>query len=337
MILSSVQVSRLSELLGSCCRLEDPGLVMGLYGNGQPLFREARGLANLEHRIVLTPEMVFRIGSITKPFTAQAVMLLEGEKKLALTDRVCDILPDLPLDPAITVEHLLTHTSGLKNYVELPEWWLTHRQDLSPTELTNLFITQPPVFEPGSTWAYNNSGYFLLGLIIERLSGKPYDRFVKERITDPLNMAHTFYDSANRVITGRVYGYQKTDQDCIQAEYLSMTQVFSAGALASTVDDLAVWMDAFMGGKLLPEDVFTRMTTPYLMKNGQPTAYGLGWTLNDYHGKNMIEHLGSLPGFSSYVIAIPAIRLCAVVLSNCDFMNLTPEQIAHRIVAICLD
>jgi CubicO group peptidase (beta-lactamase class C family) len=203
--------------------------------------------------------------------------------------------------------------------------------------LISLFKNQPLVSQPGTAWAYNNSGYVLLGAIIEAVTGQSYASFIEQRIFKPLHMQHSFYDSANRVTPLHVYGYQKTPDGFIQAEYLSMSQVYAAGALVSTLDDLVIWINALYNGKLIPADAFKLMTTPYRLNNGEPVAYGYGWSLNNHHGIPLIEHLGSLPGYTSYIIGAPEQHLISIVLSNGDNLSQTPEQIARQMMAKVLD
>ncbi|KPV51568.1 beta-lactamase, partial [Kouleothrix aurantiaca] len=211
-----------------------PGAALIAVRDGETILRRGYGMAQLELGVAIEPEMVFRIGSITKQFTAVAILMLAGQGRLALNDPITRFLPDYPMgDARITVEHLLTHTSGIRSYTDMPEWLPLWRKDFTLTELIGLFKNEPMRFAPGTRWAYNNSGYILLGAMIEAVSGVSYESFLQQHIFDPLGMRHSCYDNTLRIVSGRVAGYEKEPDGYRNAEYLSMTQPHAAGALAS--------------------------------------------------------------------------------------------------------
>src|ERR1051325_2875224 len=209
---------------------------------GRTLLRKGYGMADMELGVKVEPDMVFRLGSITKQFTAVSILMLAEQGKLSLTDDITRFFPDFPAKGrTITVEHLLTHTSGIKSYTSIPAWLTMWRKDMTVAELIDLFKNEPADFEPGTQWLYNNSGYILLGAIIEKVSGMTYEQFLQKNIFDPLGMKHTFYGSATRVIPRRVPGYSMSREGLRNAEYLSMTHPYAAGALISNEDDMALW------------------------------------------------------------------------------------------------
>ena len=329
----------IERLIASAYAPSEPGAAFLLMRGGQTLYRGAVGLANLEHQIPVTPEMPFRLASLTKPFTACAILMLAEAGQLALSDPITRFLPEYPMgETPITLEHLLSHTSGVQNYTFLPEWWAVHRQDLGLPELLGLFQSKPSVSEPGARWAYNNSGYALLGAVIEKISGQSYGEFIEQHIFALLGMQHSWYGaSASRVIPGLVSGYSKAGGEYVHPEYLSYTQVYAAGALISTLDDLAIWFAALRTGQLAPREMLEWAWQPYRLTDGVKVPYGFGWTLGFYQGHRLVEHLGLLPGFSNYLIALPDEDIFAVVLSNNDSKTEQPERLAFELAALALE
>ncbi len=327
------------QLVGKDYSPSEPGAVVIIIKNGQILYRQGTGLANLEHRIPIEPDMPFHLASLTKPFTATAILMLEEAGQLALNDPITRFLPDYPLgETAITIEHLLTHTSGIQNYTELPEWWAVHRQDLSVPELIGLFMSKPPVSAPGTRWAYSNSGYALLGAVIEKISGKPYGKFIEERIFAPLGMRHSYYDgTSSRVIPKLVSGYSGQGPGYSHAEYLSYTQVYAAGGLIATVDDLADWYIALCNGQMIQKTSLQRAWNPYILAEGRSCLYGYGWMLSTYQGHRLVEHYGLIPGFANYLIGLPDDDIFVAVLSNYDGKIGQPERLSFELAALTLE
>jgi len=314
-----------------------PGAAVIVRKNGRTLFRKGYGLADLELGVPVAPDMVFRLGSITKQFTAVSILLLAQEGRLGLQDEITRFLPDYPTQGRkITVEHLLTHTSGIQSYTDLAEWLPLWRKDFTVRELIDLFKDKPMQFEPGRSWAYNNSGYILLGAIIEKASGKTYEQFVDERIFKPLGMTSSSYDHTERIIPRRVRGYQDDKGGFVNAPYLSMTQPYAAGSLLSTVDDLAVWSDAVFAGRLVGKEWLDKAFTPYKLANGESSGYGYGWFIADFAGHRSIEHGGGINGFTSYEMTFPEDGLFIAVLTNSAIAARAPEPRAVRIAWLAL-
>jgi CubicO group peptidase (beta-lactamase class C family) len=266
--------------------------------------------------------MVFRIGSTTKQFTSACILKLVEQGRIRLDDPISKSFPDYPAAGRdVTIEQLLTHTSGIRSATEMPTWFPHMREDWTVGQLIDFFDDEPLDFAPGTGWRYTNSGYILLGAILEKVTGRPYAEVVADWIFRPLGMKDTRYGSEAPIIPGRADGYRKTPDGVINAPYLSMTQPFSAGALVSTVDDLARWQSALdasdrPGGILSPESR-RRMWTPVVLPDGRSTRYGFGWAVWSYEGHAVVEHGGTINGFSTASMRLPDDRIYVAVLSNC--------------------
>ncbi len=329
--------AKIDAVMSAVYKPDQPGAAVIVRRNGQTLFRKGYGLANLELGVPVAPDMVFRLGSITKQFTSVAVLLLAQEGKIGLQDEITKFLPDYPTQGRkITIEHLLTHTSGIRSYTDMAEWLPLWRKDFTVKELIDLFKDQPMSFEPGRSWAYNNSAYVLLGAVIEKASGLTYERFVEERLFKPLGMTSSCYDSPDRIIPRRVAGYQAGAQGFVNAPYLSMTQPYAAGSLASTVDDLAAWNDAVFGGKVVGKDWLDKAWTPYKLANGESSGYGYGWFIADFAGHRSIEHGGGINGFTTYEMTFPEDGLFIAILTNSAVAGRDPEPRAVKIAWLVL-
>ena len=305
--------------------------------DSRTIFRRGYGMADLELGVRVEPDMVFRLGSITKQFTATAILLLAEQGKLSLQDGIGKYLPAFPTgDKQVTIEHLLTHTSGIKSYTNMEEWLQMWRQDMTPQEIIAMSKDKPFEFNPGERWNYNNTGYVMLGAIIEKVSGQTYEEFIKTNIFTPLGMKNSCYGNTERVIPRRVPGYQKGNEGIINAPYLSMTQPYAAGSLLSSVDDMAVWNDAVFSGKLLKKEWLDKAFTPYKLANGESTGYGYGWFISNLRGHRCIEHGGGINGFTSYAISLPDDRVYVAILTNSAIAGRAPEPRAVRIAELVL-
>lgn len=312
-----------------------PGAAVIAVKDGAVLFRKGYGLANIELGVPVEPDMVFRLGSITKQFTGVAILMLAEEGLLALDDPITRFLPDYPTHAhTITVEHLLTHTSGIKSYTSMPEWRPLWRKDFAVHELIDFFKYQPMEFAPGTRFNYNNSGYHLLGAIIEKVSGKTYEQFLQERIFEPLGMRQSYYDTPTRIIPRRVAGYDQGPNGYSNAEYLSMTQPYAAGSLGSTVDDLALWDAALYTGRLLKPELLKQAWSSYQLADGTPVHYGYGWAIRSWQGSPTLEHGGGIHGFSTFAIRMPEERAFVAVLTNSGSAG--PELFALKTAALVI-
>jgi D-alanyl-D-alanine carboxypeptidase len=327
-------VSAIDRMLAASYPPSEPGAAVLVVKDGDVLLRKGYGMADLELGVPIEPDMAFEIGSVTKQFTAAAILMLAERGQLRLDDDVTRHLPDFPTQGRkITIEHLLTHTSGIPSYTGIQEWQAQSRQEVTVDQLIGFFRDKPLEFEPGERWAYNNSAYVLLGAILEKLSGKTYEQFVEEEIFKPLGMKGSRYGNKSEVVARRASGYEGSDGAYRNASYLSMTQPYSAGSLISTVDDLAAWDRALSGEALLKKSSLERMFTPVPLASGLSTRYGYGWSVFDFEGRRVIEHGGDINGYASYLLRIPEERLLVVILSNNPEKRPRPDILSLRVAA----
>ena len=295
--------------------------------NGEVLFSKAYGFANLEWNIPNTPDTKFRLGSITKQFTAASILLLEERGKLKVEDPVKKYLPDAPAAwDKITIFHLLTHTSGIPNFTSFPEYHSMEPFATPVEKIVEHFRDKPLDFQPGEKWSYSNSGYLLLGHLIERITGGTYEKFVQDNIFTPLGMKDSGYDSNSAVIPRRASGYTHDSGGFHNAGFIHMSIPHAAGALYSTTQDLLRWEQGLFGGKLLSAASLQKMTTPFKMD------YAFGLAVQTANGRKTIAHGGGIEGFNTYIAYEPADKLEIVVLANLN--GQAPEQIASRLAAV---
>lgn len=328
---------RMDAFLSSIYKPGEPGAAVLVKKNGRILLRKGYGLADMELGVPIAPDMVFRLGSITKQFTAVGILKLAEQGKLSLDDDVTAFLPGYPTGgKAVTLKRLLTHTSGLVSYTDLPEWLPLRRKDMSLEELVDLFKDKPAEFSPGERWQYCNSGYVLLGAVIEKVSGMTYAEFVRKEIFEPLEMRHSDYDSPTRIIPRRIGGYQKGNEGYENAPYLSPTQPYAAGALLSSVDDMTVWIESLLAGRLIKRETLEKAFTPGILNNGRTTGYGYGWFISTYHGRRIIEHGGGINGFITAMLFAPEDGVSVILLTNAIGDGRDPEADAFRLAALAL-
>lgn len=278
----------------------------------QIILNKGYGYANVEWQVPNSPESKFRLGSITKQFTAACVLLLEERGKLKIDDPIKKYMPDAPAAwDKITFFHLLTHTSGIPSFTGFPDYASTEALATTPEKLVARFRDKPLEFQPGEKWNYSNSGYVLLGYLIEKISGEPYSQFVQENIFTPLGMKDSGYDSNTAIIPHRDSGYTPNEKGELQnAGYINMTIPLSAGALYSTTPDLLKWEQGLFGGKLISATSLQKMTTPF--KNDY--AFGLG--VQEVKGHKVVDHGGGIEGFNTELAYYPDEKLTVIVLSN---------------------
>jgi len=291
--------------------------------NGEVIFENGYGFANMEWDIPNKVDTKHRLGSITKQFTAMLIMQLVEEGKISLDKTVSTYLDDYPKNTGeqITVHHLLTHTSGIPNYTSFPGFFQNKSRDpYSPKEFTKTFADSSLVFTPGEKFAYSNSGYFLLGVIIEEVTGKTYEQALKERIFDPLNMNDTGYDHHDTILKNRATGYEQMGTQFKNSPYLDMTIPYAAGSLYSSVKDLYKWDQALLSNKLISQENKELMFKPHI-KTGAD-AYGYGWGVGyQKFGKGkdsvrVLAHGGGINGFNTLITRIPEDKNLIVLLNN---------------------
>jgi CubicO group peptidase (beta-lactamase class C family) len=295
------------------------GAVLAAEG-GKVLFKKGYGMANLEWSIPNAPDTKFRIGSVTKQFTSMLVLQLVQEGRLKLDDKAADILPYYRKDTGgrFTVHHLLNHTSGLPNYTNAEFFLGPGRRPWGMEAFVKEFCSGELEFEPGAEYRYSNSGYFVLGAVIKQVTGKSYEQNLRQRILDPLGMTATGYDHQEIVLPGRAAGYERRGEAAVHADYVDLSTPGAAGAMYSTVEDMALWDRALYGDTLLGPELKTRMFTPGLGN------YAYGWGVRmlpigpDKAERTVIRHSGGIPGFSSHIVRVPEERNLVVVMSNFD-------------------
>ena len=297
--------------------------------DGKPIFSKGYGMANIELKVPNTPEKIFRLGSITKQFTGMAISMLQERGKLSVSDPMCNYFADCPdIWKPITIKHLLNHTSGITNYTSFPDFAKTTIMPVTTAAMADRLKKEKLEFVPGERMSYSNSGYFLLGNIIEKVSGKSYADFLQENIFTPLGMKQTGYDDPLRIIPNRAAGYQKQAGEVINASYMDMSVPFAAGSLYSTTGDLLIWDQALYTEKLVSKKSLEEIFTPWKGEAG----YAYGWGIGKKFDHREISHGGGIYGFATQIARYPDDRVTVVVLSN---IQAAPAgQIANNLAAI---
>ncbi|MDO8284071.1 MAG: serine hydrolase domain-containing protein [Rhodoferax sp.] len=330
------EVQRYAEqLLSDSVQSEGPGVVVLVANGDEVLYWGARGKASIELSTPLLPDHVFRIGSISKQFTAAGLLKLVDAGRVSLDDSLSQYLPAYPNGKAIRLWQLLNHTSGIHDYYDLPGYLVSGRRrlEMDTLSLIDLFKNESTYFAPGTAFRYTNSNYVLLAAVIEAATGKPWDAYLGESIGKPLGLAHTGYGSDRQVIPGLVQGYGYTDAGKLhRSAPNSMSQVIGGGALFSTAYDLWRWSRALHGGRVLSQQSYYRMTTPEGAAKAE--GYGYGLDCSNLNGEQVFRHNGLIFGFSSAVIYAPNSQLTVVTLSNSDSGSVKPSVMAEKLMAV---
>jgi len=295
---------------------------------GDVLLSKGYGMANLEWDIPNAPSTKFRLGSVTKQFTAASILLLEERGKLKVEDPVKKHMPDAPAAwDKITIFHLLTHTSGIPSFTGFADYKQTEPFETTPEKLVARFRDKPLEFQPGEKWNYSNSGYVLLGYLIEKISGQKYATFVQENIFTPLGMKDSGFDSNSTIIVHRASGYTPSKDGPVNAGFIHMSIPFSAGSLYSTTEDLLKWERGLFGGKVLSAASLQKMTTPFKQD------YAFGLSVHTAGGHKVIDHGGGIEGFNTHLAYYPDDQLTVVVLGN---LNGPASDLAGKLGAAAL-
>jgi len=293
----------------------DQGLFSGsvlIAKDGKIILCKGYGMANYEHGVPNTPQTKFRLGSITKQFTAMAIMQLQEKGLLNINDTVYKYIPDYPNGDKITIHHLLTHTAGIPNVARFPKYKKKKIKPHTSEELVARFKDEPLDFEPGEKHRYSNSGYMLLGYIIEKASGKTYEDFLKENIFAPLGMHNSGYDKAGPIIKNRASGYEWGDYDKLEnASYIHMSFSAGAGALYATLGDLYLWDQALYTEKLCTKELLEKAFTSIKGYN-----YGYGWRIKEQDRRKLVFHPGAIDGFSNFIGRYINDRVSIILLNN---------------------
>lgn len=300
-----------------------PGCAILIAKKDEVLLEKGYGIANIELNVPMKSEMVFRIGSITKQFTAMAILQLVDKGQIALTDSIQKFIKDFHFKgETITIENLLTHTSGIKGYeqidAKIPN---VMRIDFSPKIIIDSLDKLSLEFDPNTGYKYSNSNYFLLGYIIEQVSGKSYQHYVKENIIEPAGLSSTSYESQTQLITNRANGYSLSYGKYWNADFISMALVYSAGALRSNVSDLYKWHKALYEGKIVKKETFLKAIQPYKLVDGKQIDYGYGFFNKTENGINSIGHGGAIDGFRAIEMYYPEQEIYITLLCNSETDN----------------
>ena len=312
------------------------GLAVAVVKGRDTLLMRGYGFADLENQVPVTPQTVFRIGSITKQFTSSAVMQLVEQGKIGLDDDITKYLPNIPTHGRrLPVRYLLNHTSGIPSYTDIgPRFGAIMRTDLAHDSLVAIVAHDSLLFEPGTHFYYNNTGYFILGMLLEKVTGKPYGEYLAERLFAPNGLKSTVYCDTRRLIPHRAQGYDRGRDGFSNASFLSMDLPFAAGSLCSTVGDLVAWTGKLAAGQIVSVPSYKEMTTPVRFATGRPMTYGFGLAADTLGGRRVISHGGGINGFTSQLTYLPQDSLVVAVLGNTS--SEVPGVVADAIVRAVL-
>ena len=321
------QVSRMEQVVQSYVADKKFMGAILLAQKEQIVLDKGYGYANLEWKIPNSPTTKFRIASLTKQFTAVAILLLEEQGKLKITDFIKKYMADAPSDwNKVTLFHLLNHTSGIPNYTSFPDFAAFTTSTKTPEQQINFFRNKPLNFQPGSNFEYNNSGYVLLGYLIEKISGQSYQDFVLNNIFKILEMNDSGYDSHSEIILHRASGYMVSTNGIRNADFLDMSIPYSAGSLYSTTHDLLRWEQSLFGGKILSAESLKKMMVPF--KND----YAFGVRIYSLNEHKIISHAGGTSGFNTKLIYSPDDKLTVIVLANLNALGYVAQDLALKLV-----
>lgn len=338
-----------------------PGAAVSIRENGRVLFARGYGVRDLRTRTAIDSSTNFRLASCTKQFTAMAIMLLVHDGKLRYDENLKDVFPEFPeYGKAITIRNLLNHTAGLPDYESLMDEisnghakWTESRQIQDAEVLHLLEMQRHGKFSPGTQWSYSNSGYVVLGLVVERVSGKPFEDFLHDRIFAPLGMNHTLaYVKGKNHVSDRAYGYSKESDDFVETDQSATSATLGDGGVYSNIEDLAKWDDALTYHTLLPASEMQPALVPVRLadgsvpswsgdpddanpQEGKPVSYGFGWFLDDYRGHRRMWHYGETTGFRTIIDRFAEHNLTVVIL--CNRSDLDPQVPASRLLDLYFD
>jgi CubicO group peptidase (beta-lactamase class C family) len=340
----------IADVFEPLVRADAPGLAVLVRRDGKTAFERGYGVRDLRSRERIDPATSFRLASVSKQFTAMAVMLLVRDGKLRYDDALTDVLPAFPAyGRAITIRHLLTHTSGLPDYEDLmaaaekgrAPIWTADRQIHDDEVLALLRGETKGRFAPGTSWAYSNSGYVVLGLVVARASGKPFGDFLRQRIFTPLGMSHTIaYEKGRNEVDRRAFGHARDGAGFREADQSPTSATLGDGGVYSSLEDLAKWDEALRVSELVSPGAMRPALTPAKLADGSPTrwpagpkggdnlapgepvSYGFGWFLDPWHGRSRMWHHGDTVGFRTVIERFPDDRLTVVILANRDDLDL---------------
>jgi len=351
--------SKIDALFSGVTAPDAPGLAALVRENGKTVFEQGYGLRDLRTKTKIDAHTNFRLASFTKQFTAMAIMLLAHDGKLGYDETLTEIFPDFPVyGKSITIRNLLNHTSGLPDYEDLMERaertngqrWSPEKQIQDSEVLELLKKEKSGKFAPGTSWSYSNSGYVVLGLIVAKVSGKPYSEFLRERMFTPLKMDHTLvHQKGKNEVEDRAFGYSREHDAFQETDQSSTSATLGDGGIYSNLEDLAKWDDALRNHALLSEKEMQPALTPVKLNDGseprwpteanddnlhpgKPVSYGFGWFLDPYNGRRRMWHTGSTMGFRTVIERFLGENLTIIILSNRT--DLDPEKLSLKVADI---
>ena len=331
--------TRADAILAAAYPADGPGAAAIVTRGGRVVYAGGRGLADVEGQRPITADTVFRLGSITKQFTAAVILQLVAEGRISLDDPLTRFLPDYPQPGgAATIRQLLNHTSGIQSYTGIPGWMAGDNPARAHTtaEMVGIFRDLPAPSRPGEAWAYNNSGYVLLGAVIEAVTGRPWHQAVDERIARPLGLSTIRYGVDGESAPAMARGYTASENGQAPARPIHMSVPHAAGALVGTVGDLARWAQALHGGRVVSRALYREMTSPTRLRGGGTQPYGFGLGFTDIRGHATIGHGGGIFGFNTDSAYIPSADLFVAVFANSDDPAAPPGAVARRLAALAL-
>ena len=330
---------RADAILDAAYPADGPGAAVIVMRRGRVIYSAGRGLADAGAHRRITPDTVFRLGSLTKQFTAAVILQLVAEGRISLDDPIARFFPDYPRPGATaTVRQLLNHTSGIQSYTAIPGWMAGEgpARAHSTAEMIALFRDLPSPTPPGQVWAYNNSGYVMLGAIIEQVTGKAWHQVVAERITRPLGLTTIGYGVERESGPAMAHGYTDQGGQVRPSRPIHMSVPHAAGALVGTVGDLARWSQALHHGRVVRPDLYRLMTSPTVLPDGRSQNYGFGLGMEHVRGRDSLEHSGGIFGFSTYATYVPSEDLFVAVFANSDDAATAPGIVTSRLAALSL-
>lgn len=331
--------NRAEAIISASYRADEPGAAVVVTRRGHVIFSAERGLARLEPRDPVRPGTVFHLGSITKQFTAAVILQLAGEGRISLDDTVSRFFPDYPQPGArATVRQLLSHTSGIRSYHTIREWIVPENfgREHSTAEMIAVARDYPSPTQPGEAFAYNNSGYVLLGGIIETVTGKPWHQAIVERAARPLGLTTIAYGETVRSDPSVAHGYRAGEEGQRPAIPIHLSVPHAAGGLVSSTLDLARWSHALHHGRIVPPALYRQMIQPTALPHGATRNYGFAMRLERLRGHQTLGHGGGVNGFVSESIYVPSADLYVAVLANSESPRTRPEMLARRLAALAL-
>jgi len=318
------KIKSLDSLYRLSFQSSDPGAIILVAQGGRPVFKKAYGMANLENNVLLNTDHKMGIGSISKQFAAISILLLQQDGKLNIKDDIRKYLPSYnTYGKTITIENILSHTSGIPSYTEMNGFDTIVNNPISNYRLVKFFEKQPLLFEPGTNWSYSNSGYVLAALIVEKITGKPFNDFLQQRIFKPLLMTETSLGSSEFILPGKSGEYSgPTPKGRIKMEtQYNWYWAYGAGQIISTADDMLKWDEALYHPGFLRSDLVSLAHKSFILKNGEDAHYGTGWAISTFKTKSMVQHGGSIGGYRAQGMRIPEDHLYILILSNSAATN----------------